>query len=578
MTTRRNTTRARVKMAAAAAAAAALLLVTWAGPASAEKQLPSLKAAVEGYYWTRMTYLKDLADLKGHVMPGTARLYESITDTLYFTHHLRIEPRVTFGKIVTGYARIDALENVVWGDNDAKASSPLFAGNPTNTNFLGERIPSVALRHAYLQVNVKLGLLRVGRMPSHWGMGLVSNGGGDLLKDRAGVDDAFGDNHFPSIYDRVLFITDVIAVAKTIAKRKNAAKGQSLYLGYAYDRLVEEPFWPEYGIDFQRPYGEQTFLSRQRNNVEEHVGILLYRWENWARKLPKLKRWGRSDLMAGIYFVYRKQRAVKGIVRVWDEQAMGYLSYDCGVAEDVPLCGSTSDVFIIDPHVKFKLGRLLSVESEAYVITGSTEPRAVPIGDIVNKANIYGWVVRAGSSPLRWLKVEMEGGQASGDQSFSDRTFTQRPMHPDYNVGLIMYEEFLRERSATSLAYGYPSRSDPTKVWAARGLQSNGGVINSFYFMPTVTYAPLDFLKVRLAVLNAWSHKQEGYLFQTGRGRHIGTEVDIGLDLSWGLGEDTLRHMLLRLEGGYMVFGSQVSADYDAPGIFSIQARLAFVL
>ena len=284
-----------------AIAAAVLLQVTTATPALARKELPSLKAAVEGYYWTRMTYIRDLANLTGHMIPGTARLRESITDTLYFTHHLRIEPRITLGKIVTGYARIDALENVVWGDNDAKASSPLFAGNPTNTNFLGEKVPSVRLRTAYMQVNVKLGLLRVGRMPSHWGMGLVSNGGGDLMKFRGGVDDAFGDNHFPSIYDRVLFVTDLIKVGKTIAKRKNAAKDHMLILGYAYDRLVEEPFWPEFGVDFQRSYGEQMFLSRQKNNVEEHVGILLYRWQNWARRWPKLKRWGRSDFMAGIY-------------------------------------------------------------------------------------------------------------------------------------------------------------------------------------------------------------------------------------------------------------------------------------
>ena len=101
---------------------------------------------------------------------------------------------------------------------------------------------------------------------------------------------------------------------------------------------------------------------------------------------------------------------------------------------------------------------------------------------------------------------------------------------------------------------------------------------NSYYFMPTVTATPVDFLKVRLAILNAWSHKQEDYLFQAGRKRHIGTEIDLGIDLMWGKGSDTLKHMFFRLEGGYMIFGKQVSPDYRSPGIFSIQARIAFVL
>jgi len=540
-----------------------------------------VRFGLEGYYSAQGTYIRDLANLKQSLLPSSADLYrERITNTGYFTHHLRFEPRLSVGKWVTLHMRLDGLQNVVWGDNDGRAQSALFAGNPTNTNDYGESIASVQLTWAYLDVDVKLGRLRVGRMASHWGMGLLSNGGGNLVTHRGGVDDDFGDNRNPSINDRILFATKPITVIKTLAKAKDTSS--NLVLVYAYDRLVEEPYWQDISRDSQRPYGEQTFLSRQKNNVEEHVLVLAYANKNFLSHVPSLKMWKHKELVLGAYVVYRKMGAYEGILR-YDN---GREIYDCGVPSPPPACGAESKVAIIDPYVKLRLGPFL-VESEGYVIVGKTEPgKGIPIGDSVGKALIYAWVARLGYTLFKKVDLVVDVGQASGDDVYGNDTFTQRPMHSDFAVGLIMYREFLRERSATALAQRLNSNVAGT-LSPARSLQTNGGVVNSTFLHPRVRWHVNKSLTLKLALLMAWSHKSgpDNFLFdkvscegESGlcMERYIGTEIDVGVDFRWA-GRVGHEHLLFRLDMGYLVFGKQVRDDYDSPGVFALRARLMMV-
>jgi hypothetical protein len=410
-------------------------------------------------------------------------------------------------------------------------------------------------------------------------MGLLYNSGGNLIRNRAGVDDDFGDNHFPTIYDRIMLSAEVLELVDLLRGKEKQSGNHSLIAAYSYDRLVEEPFDPGIPTAHQRPLGDQTFLSRQANNVDQHGAALFYRWYRFADGVSSLKSYGPSELVLGVYGAYRRQRRLSGIVRVWDAETMGFAAHDCSSPMELAQCGTDSDLYILDPYMKVKLGRLITVESEGYLITGSTEPFAAPLGEQVTRVRTYGWAMRVTSKVLRWLHFKLDAGQASGDGSNSDGVYRQRPMHPDHNVGLIMYEEFLRQRSAMApVAFPSSYPAGRPRTWSTTGAWSKGGVINSYYVMPTLQANFVEFFAMRLAVLNAWSHKQDGYLFPEGRGRHIGTEVDIAMDLRWAKGEDTLKHLLLRLEGGYLLFGSQVRDDYDARGAFTLQARLAFVL
>ena len=541
----------------------------------ARKTMPALKWDVDGFYWARFSFDRGLAMYENHMVPGgSGALREPLQNTQFLMHQVRFEPAVHLGKIAEFRLRFDGLYDVVWGDNDGNAGWPVLSQEPSDSSVEGSRMPSVRLRTAYVDFDVLLGRVRLGRMPVDWGLGLVSNGGGNLRRFRGGVDDDFGDNHFPTVVDRAMFVTDIIATARRLWE-PNFPKNHALYVAYAYGKVVEEPFVLGIPVDEQRPFGDVTFLSREANDVDEHVGILFYSWKGFLDRW--FAAWGPTHLKAGVYFSYRRQRRVEGIVRLWDDQSQAFVAHDCTV-EHLAVCGSASDLVLFDPYLDIKVGRALRLRAEFYVMQGQTDSRAFDLSKDIDKYSTYGWVVRVASLPWHWLGFKLEAGQAAGDRDYRDATFRYRPMHPDHNVGLLLYDQFLRERTAASLAGSFSGPLVSGRAAGERGLLSNGGVVDSYYFMPTVVLQPFDFAVLKMAVLSAWSHRQDDILFQKGRGRHIGTEVDMGLDLAWGMGNDDLRHMLLRLEGGYLFFGPQVRPDYGVSGAFTLQARLAFIL
>ena len=91
-----------------------------------------------------------------------------------------------------------------------------------------------------------------------------------------------------------------------------------------------------------------------------------------------------------------------------------------------------------------------------------------------------------------------EVGYASGDDNVVDEKFTGRAIHPDYNVGLLLYDEILSRVTAASFTD------------AAAGLWSKGGVYNSRYIYPHLKYRPTDNLEIIGAYLLAWPDKPDG--------------------------------------------------------------------
>ena len=58
-----------------------------------------------------------------------------------------------------------------------------------------------------MEFKLPVGVMRVGRQESHWGMGLLANHGN-------GFDDLFGDNHWGATFDRIMFATQPLAIAQ----------------------------------------------------------------------------------------------------------------------------------------------------------------------------------------------------------------------------------------------------------------------------------------------------------------------------------------------------------------------------
>jgi hypothetical protein len=487
----------------------------------------------------------------------------------YMQSRLRLRPIVSYKDLAKVVVQVDAMEDVVWGDNASLASTSLFAGDPSYTGVTGTEVPSIQLTRAWMEARVPVGVIRAGRQESHWGLGLLAN-------DGLGFDDTFGENHNNTTFDRVLFATRPVAIAQA-AMGKNDSN-VPFYLVFAVDRLVEDPLFQYYGFkceagvlesdpdynpdcdtdgdgvtDVDHSFVDETRTGDQRtqdwwadseDDVVELVWAAIYRGQD----IHYLG--GPGDFTFGTYFINRYQNE------------------------------TDSNVLIVDAYLDAKW-RSLVVQFEGLGIFGDTSAIALqgsydPTDDtdpLAKTANIWGYVGRVGYQRADW-SAWMEHGYASGDNYTADADFTGRPLAPDHNVGLIMYEEVIARVTAQLWSEG------------AAGLWSQGGVYNSRYFFPNVRYSPIDNWDVILAGLVAFPDKPDGAIIKCKEGDNVdcaqydatasmlGWEIDAALKHRWH------EHVLFSLESGFAHATDRLpleQAGLNPEGnFFTLQSRLAY--
>jgi hypothetical protein len=579
------------------AAAAGVAALAVASPALAD--LTELKWASEGYFRTRTVLLTNLAPQPRQVTtypPNSEQLViPDIRSTSYIVSRLRLMPSLQFGKQVRLNFQIDALDDVLWGDNNGLSTAPLFATDGSNQNYLGGGVgDSVTIRRAWVQFPVPVGLMRVGRMPSHWGMGLLANGGGTGWMDPESpkgepqrrildnfFDDDFGDNHFGSSADRILFITKPITIYRTLKKLGKVE--HPLVVGYAFDKLSESPLLPFENFERKfRPFGQQGFISRGSNDdVNEHVVLAVWNEPDWDKKSFL------DELRLGFYGVLRTSKEGSTQPSRLDDPTAVCGTFD---GQPYPCVDTGSKVWIADIWWRIRYGKLMS-EGEAYWIGGTTFG-GVPFPSRNTKKEA---AINAGVARFAWLDQKfdavLEVGHAAGDDVLEDEHFKQRAMHPDFNVGLILFEETLRE--LTARAYGVPFFSNENPQ-GALGLMSNGGVINANYLFPKARFRPTPVANTEITagVLVAWVDTLATggtALFRAchnepepdgprvcandeSDSKHLGTEIDVGAKAYFA------GNMRVALEAGYLIFGDALKKQLtNADGSFTFQSSISFV-
>ncbi len=416
---------------------------------------------------------------------------------------LRLNPELHISDNLRVLTQIDLLDNLVLGSTpdsyaiqpSSVAKSPYApAGNgyngyaPLGVFATNQGAPtagvngyrnSIEVKRAWAEYLSPIGQFRFGRMPSHWGLGMLAHSGD-------GIDDDWQTNT-----DRIMFVTGL--------------RSADLYFGGSWDFVSSGPTNAS-PFDI---YGGQPYNTANLTNADEW-SLFVARRMNPELQKAALAR-GDVVLNGGLYALYRQQ-----LLDVPDAQTP--LTFDAG-AENNGLIRRGAKAFIPDAWVQARW-RKLRLEAEVVHIRGEIDsipgytdqvknPTQVRMWGVATQAEYravddklrlqfgFGWA--SGDPEVEGIAVDPKGLKApQGGDPKQIRTFR---FHPAYMVDQIFFRKIL------------------TRVEGA------------YYFRPSVDY---DFLrnpagqKFGGGAAIIWSRASE-FIQTPGDKRDLGVELDLSL-------------------------------------------------
>ncbi|HZU82344.1 MAG TPA: TIGR04551 family protein [Polyangiaceae bacterium] len=375
---------------------------------------------------------------------------------------------------VNGFAPISFL---------ASTQGPPTAGVNSWTN-------SINVIRAWGEYMTPVGQLRFGRMPGHWGLGMVENSGDGV------------DSDYQTTLDRIMFVTGI--------------KSIDLYFGGAWDFVSTGPT----NANPFDVYGGQPYNTCNLCNVNEWAAFVAHRTTPEVQRL----RLAHGDIVVngGLYAVFRSQYL--DVVAGQTSQTNDPTANNDGL--------EARQAWALTPDLWLQLlWRKLRVEAEAATTQGQIAVISAGAGGIANtNANNaigvqqYGVVTQTEFRAIDdKLDLQFGFGWASGDpwaatlaapssQALAPPNGLRTELnghgplatfefHPDYRVDLIFYRHILQR------------------------------VEGSYYFRPSVDY---DFVRhadgERLGggAAAIWSRASE-FVQAPGHARDLGVELDAQL-------------------------------------------------
>jgi uncharacterized protein (TIGR04551 family) len=377
---------------------------------------------------------------------------------------VRIEPTLNVSEEVRVKIQLDALDNVLLG------STPDTAFTASNRNlftlFTESQMPptsginsvkdSIVVRRAYGEVSTPVGILRFGRMGSHWGLGMLRNDGNCMDCD-------FGDT-----VDRLQFVTEPFA---------------GVYITPMIDFNSE-------GVTSEQANTPGEPYDLTQSDDAHSLVLAIARRDTEQQAKAKLDD-GQGLLNYGMHFTYRTQR--------WDSD-YGQSGSPVGAGQTgfIPRRGR---LFVPDLWVKYEQ-KTFRFELEA----------AAQLGDIDNRAtnpalagspgenqslNIvqFGAVAQAEAKLMKGaLSLGIEFGYASGDKApgfgnnpraveVTDGT-TAVLQEPQFVCGGTLLANACEDASIRNFRFNRDYRIDMI-LWR----EILGSVTDAVYAKPTLKYS-----------------------------------------------------------------------------------------
>ncbi|MFH0899695.1 MAG: TIGR04551 family protein, partial [Pseudomonadota bacterium] len=385
---------------------------------------------------------------------------------------LRLEPTFHVSEDISVHAQFDVLDNLVLGSTPegtylAGSGSPVdepldFASNgqdpvQADRNYVYD---AIRVKRAWGEVRTPVGLLKFGRMPSHWGLGVFTHGGGqDDFHGSYCYDCDHGDT-----VDRLVFGTTV--------------PGTKLQAAIGLDWASNQPAAAQTSLWAQRADGQPWDLD-DADDVHQWLFVLadFDKPERWDEKIAE----GKTAFDWGVHVLYRTQdheSTDSDPNATTQTEASDYTLATNPDRIKIVRRGATAYI----PDVYVRLGRgIFDLEIEAAAVYGTIEnlDDINPTGNaaLTNEIDLLklGAVARAS---FRFfddkLKLGLEAGYASGDEwepakqgqtNFHaipflplapiDNDATRFLFNPNYHVDLILFRELIG--TVTNAFYIRPS-------------------------------------------------------------------------------------------------------------------------
>ncbi|MDB4953852.1 MAG: hypothetical protein JWO36_1421 [Myxococcales bacterium] len=434
-------------------------------------------------------------------------------DTLSSTNmRLRLEPVFNLDEGTSVHVQADILDNLVLGStptgevlNGAYTSTnppPVSAFGTTQTvpeAGINSDRSSILIKRAWAEVAVPLGILKLGRMPNHWGMGIYANSGGYNPFD--GTYDYDGD--YGDTVDRVSFS----ALIPGTALRAMVASDWNI------SRLVSNQ-----QATTNKGNEGHPFNLDNPDDMNSWVGVIskLDSPQDFRDALDR----GESVLNYGVYFEYKTQG--------WDDNLTNFNINAPTVPFDPAAHYVPRDLKTYTASLWGKLA-VGDVQLESELVGQFGNIRLEDQGIATSTSGLTKIRKLGGAARLTWRGVEgklrlgIEGGFATGDQwdntpqgntnvAFANRigdpsvcnlqhtcTLTQFMFNREYKVDLILWRRLF------------------------------GAVTNAAYAKPFLQYDLTKSIMFKIANITSFAMKP---VSTPGNGSVYGTEFDMDLGYS----------------------------------------------
>jgi len=447
-----------------------LLPTTPALPAPKSRRKRWKLLELDGYFRLRTDWFKNFHEgfidnpaVGGAPFPRALDCTSTVTgagcdDTLSSTNmRLRLEPTINLDETTSIHIQAEVLDNLVLGStpynelyngsydsSDPVNAPPLGAfGNTQSPPTAGVNSDrnSIQIKRAWAEVAVPLGILKAGRQPNHWGMGVLFNGGGhDPIDGSYDYDADYGDTVDRVSFSAIIPGTNLRAMVasdwgatRLVSNQTSAGKGHE---GHPWD------------LDDGDDSNAWTFVLSHMDTPQEFK-------ENVDR--------GEATLNYGAYFEYKTQS--------FD---LDLSNFTVGTAFDSAANYKARDFKTYTPDLWAKLG-IGKVLLEGEVVAQLGKVGRLDEYGFTSPADIrkYGGVGRFTYHGLEGkLRLGVEGGFATGDQfdnlipgniniafanvlgDKSDTKLSQFMFNREYKVDMILWRHLVG--AVTNAAYGKP--------------------------------------------------------------------------------------------------------------------------